>query len=349
MRSTGDVIDVSGVRLSLVGSGLTGGVTAAVSATGDVRLLGGSNRLAVINQLVDPLSDEDVDDDTVAELIRHTGSPTGMSNAFKLVITEPTVDAFAGANLNFELSGIPDGASVTVDAWVVTKDEFDDEDVEEAMRVDTGSFTTTDTMNDQVPVDEPGQMTATLTGEENTVVVLLSDMAAEFMFEESPDDDQEDLADATGSMLTSGRDVVILRGWLSFDDDDARDALLPLSLDIQATADLGPVGVKSPKGEQTTAIPRFDSDKTTAVTIIESTSAQVTMQVAYVIYDGTFDTGIAVANMTSGKTAQERCSPLCPLHGRRRMMEYSTGMLGPQSHDVDAAQRGAHRAAESHR
>ena len=36
------------------------------------------------------------------------------------------------------------------------------------------------------------------------------------------------------------------------------------------------------------------------MTVIESSSAQTDMKVAYVLSDGTFDTGIAVSNMTKG-------------------------------------------------
>ena len=52
------------------------------------------------------------------------------------------------------------------------------------------------------------------------------------------------------------------------------------------TVDVGPIGVASPKGDQSTSIPRFASDKTTAVTVIESTSAQTVMKVAYVLSEG---------------------------------------------------------------
>ena len=101
-----------------------------------------------------------------------------------------------------------------------------------------------------------------------------------------------------GGMLTSGVDVIIVLGSIDLGDDDNVADLLPLNLDIEVTVDVGPIGVAKPKGDQTKSIPRFASDKSTAMTVIESTSAQTVMQVAYVLSDGTFDTGISVANMT---------------------------------------------------
>ena len=54
----------------------------------------------------------------------------------------------------------------------------------------------------------------------------------------------------------------------------------------------------------TLEIPRFDSEKTTAMTVIESSPSQTTLKVPFVVSNGTFDTGIAVANMSSGSSAQ---------------------------------------------
>ena len=52
----------------------------------------------------------------------------------------------------------------------------------------------------------------------------------------------------TGGMLTGGRDVIIVLGRISGTDEDD---LLPLNLDIQVTADVGPIGVASPKVTKT--------------------------------------------------------------------------------------------------
>ena len=49
-----DSINVEGVRLSLVGSGRDN-ITASVTGTGDVRLLGGANTVTVMNSVVDEL------------------------------------------------------------------------------------------------------------------------------------------------------------------------------------------------------------------------------------------------------------------------------------------------------
>ena len=136
-------------------------------------------------------------------------------------------------------------------------------------------------------------------------------MIGDNTFDLTPTIDDDIAIDGTGGMLsTTDRDVVIVRGWIDFDDADAKEALLPLNLDIQVTADLGPIGAAKPKGEQTKAVPRFDSDKTTAMTVIESTSDQTKFLVPYAVTDGTsggYDTGISIANTTSGKTAQSRC------------------------------------------
>ena len=282
----------------------------------------------MIRSIIDPLSDEDVVVDA-ATLIRHTGTPTGMDNAFKLVITEPTVDAFDGAQINFEFSGIPDGAVVTVDAWATTKDNFDDEDI----GVDAEAFTATKEKNDQVFINQPGQPEATLTGEDNTAVVLLSDMDVIFEggFDPDPDVDEDEL-DRTGGSLSTGRDVVVLRGWINFEDDDARDDLLPLNLDIQATADLGTIGVAKPKGADAKyTVPRFDSDKTTALTVIDSTSDQTKFLVPYAVTDGTsggYDTGFSIANTTSGKTAQFGVVTFS-FPGDATLEDFESGMVGP--------------------
>ena len=99
-----------------------------------------------------------------------------------------------------------------------------------------------------------------------------------------------------GELSTTAVDVVIVRGSINLGDDDNVEALLPLNLDIQVTANVGPIGDEDDVTED--GPPVFASDKTTAVTVIDSTSAQTTMKVAYVLSDAPFDTGIAVSNMT---------------------------------------------------
>ena len=164
---------------------------------GDVRLLGGGGQFPVINSIIDPLSDDDAEADE-ATLIRHTGNPDGRDNMFKLAITEPTVDAFEGANINLEFSGIPDGATVTVDAWVATKEKYDDEDVNTATLRAADSTTDPATMevadNDQVSVNKPGQMEGPVTAEENEVIVLIGDNT----FDLTPDNSDDTNDGGTG-------------------------------------------------------------------------------------------------------------------------------------------------------
>ena len=97
---------------------------ATVTSTGGVRLPSGSNMVSVINAIVDELTDDGVDVPNVLVLTRHTGDedPEG-DELFHLVIEENTVDSFAGAEIDLEFSGIPDGVTLTLDAWVATKDD----------------------------------------------------------------------------------------------------------------------------------------------------------------------------------------------------------------------------------
>ena len=114
----------------------------------------------------------------------------------------------------------------------------------------------------------------------------------------------------------------------ALDSGTDEDELLPLNLDIQVTVDVGPIGVASPKGDQTTSIPRFASDKTTAVTVIESSSAQTTMLAPYVIDEGLFDTGIAVSNTSDDQAGVVHFE----LYMDGAMVKYSTpSMLMPQT------------------
>ena len=144
------------------------------------------------------------------------------------------------------------------------------------------------------------------------------------------DNDDTDVDERThvGGMLTSGVDVIIVLGSIDLGSEDDVEALLPLNLEIMVTADVGPIGVAKPKGDQSTSIPRFASDKTTAVTVIESTSAQTTMEVAYVLSDGPFDTGIAVSNMTKDQSGAVHFT----LYMNGQELKYSTpSMMGPRS------------------
>ena len=129
-------------------------------------------------------------------------------------------------------------------------------------------------------------------------------------------------------MLTNERDVIIVLGTIDGADEDD---LLPLALDIQVTVDVGPIGVAKPKGDQTETIPRFASDKSTPVTVIESTSAQTTFLVPYAVVDvlvSGYDTGFSIANPTSGKTAQ-RGIVTFSFPGDSTLEAFESDMVGP--------------------
>ena len=98
-------------------------------------------------------------------------------------------------------------------------------------------------------------------------------------------------------MLSTSRDVIVVRGIVKGAEKEAQ---LPLDLEIQVTVNLGPLG----DIDDDETVPRFAPDRTTAMTIIESTVSQTKLTAPYVVYDGSFDTGIAVSNMTSGTSAQ---------------------------------------------
>ena len=331
-------INIEGVQLSLVGSGRDN-ITASVTGTGDVRLLGGANTVTVMNSIVDELDDDGVDVDTTLTLIRHTGDPEDEKvTKFKLLIEENTVRSFDGAQINLEFSGIPAGVEITIDAWAATAEDLaGDGDLGDEFMVDqtltdvdnTGEPPVLDDrMNAQLSINKVGTLEAVITAEDNKASVLTEQL----LVMDVPDDDQSDAIDVnemhTGGMLTSGVDVIIVLGSIDLGDEDAVDALLPLSLDIQVTADVGPVGVAKPKGDQSDSIPRFATDKTTAVTVIESTSAQTSLKVAYVLSEGLFDTGIAVSNMTK----EEAGAVHFAFFTNGQELKYSTpNMLGPLS------------------
>ncbi len=76
------------------------------------------------------------------------------------------------------------------------------------------------------------------------------------------------------------------------------------------------------------SIPRFATDKTTAVTVIDSTSAQTSMKVAYVLSEAPYDTGIAVSNMTKDEAGAVHFA----FFSNGQELKYSTpDMVGPRS------------------
>ena len=281
----GGSINVDGVLLSLVGSGATE-VMATVSVSGDVRLGGANgNRATVIDSVVDPLTDADVKVGQKLTLIRHSGDPADATKTqFHLVITEPHNDSFDGGRLELSFSGIPEDVElVALDAWVTSKTNFD--------RPSThADKVKTDDPRNQIPIGSPTQKTATA-DDDDEVVVYLSGLT----YDDDPETDEPEVA--AGS-LDDKRDVVVVRGSIKGADDED---LLPIDLDIQVTVDLGPIGDDD---DDDGHVPRFDSDKTTAMTVIESTPSRTTLKVPYVLSNGTFDTGIAVSNMSTGSSAQ---------------------------------------------
>ena len=333
---TAGSINIEGVRLSLVGSGRDN-ITASVTGTGDVRLLGGANTVTVMNSIVDELTDAGVDVATTLTLIRHTGDPEEATK-FKLLIKENTVRSFDGAQINLEFSGIPDGVEVTIDAWAATAEDLAGDgakgkdfkvdqtltDVDNTV-VNTGDPLVDDRTNAQLSINKVGTLEAFITAEDNKASVLTEQLMLLDITDAVDDEDNVINEMHTGGMLTPGVDVIIVLGSIDGADDDD---LLPLNLDIQVTADVGPIGVAKPKGvDQSPSIPRFATDKTTAVTVIESTSAQTVMKVAYVVSEGMVDTGIAVSNMTEDEAGAVHFA----FYMNGQKLEHSTSMLAPQT------------------
>ena len=105
-----------------------------------------------------------------------------------------------------------------------------------------------------------------------------------------------------GGILDSGAvDVVVVTGMIKGAD---AAKLLPIDLAIDVAVDLGPTGDDNEL--DTKGVPFFESDRTTPLTVIESTSSQTKLAAPFAIADtlSGFDTGIAVANMSSGGNAQ---------------------------------------------
>ena len=123
-------------------------------------------------------------------------------------------------------------------------------------------------------------------------------------------------------MSSSTRNVVVVQGTIEGTDDDD---LLPIDLTVDVTVDLGPTG-----DEEDTEIPRFESDPTTAVTVIESSPSRTTLKAPFVTNDGTFETGVAVSNMSSGGNAQPGAIML-DLYVGGTKMSYKTSASSPGS------------------
>ena len=307
-----------------------------MTTTDDVRLLGGAATTTVISSVVDELNDAGimVPRGGKQEVIRHTGAPSGDSGAkFKLIIAEATVDSFAGGNINLEFTGIPDGVSVTLDAWVATLDEATE--VDEKMPDVTPDLTgenTDESTYDQVSINSPGTMNARVDADDDTAQVLIGENA--FMFPTPAEEDAatEMVAVLGGTLDPSERDAVIVQGYITTEIDEED---LPIDMVIQVSAEVGPIGRAKPTATgagSEKGVPRFASDKTTPVTVIESTSDQTELKIPFATYAGPggFDTGIAVSNMSSGSNAQPGAIHFAFYMGGNKT-EYSTSAGSPGS------------------
>ena len=292
-------IQVKGVLLSLVGSGATS-ITASISNTGDVYLL--NDEALVIRTVVNPLTDDTVKVSKKLILIRHTGDPGKTDKAplgkFVLVIEEAHDDSFEGAELELEFEGIPEDVTITLDGWLTTKKNYEKDMPDPAVLASQNAIM--------------GISPTTVDADDDEATVTLVGTAVDLNVEPNPDN-------LTTTMLEDDEvDVIIIRGSINGTDDED---LLPIDLDIQVTVDLGPVGDDDEPGLGT---PRFASDKTTAVTIIESSPDRTTLMVPFVTNDGTFETGIAVANMSRGGSAQSGAIMLDFYVNDGTKLEYTT-------------------------
>jgi hypothetical protein len=319
-----NAINIDGVRVSLVGSGLSS-LEVSVNVSGDVRL--GDKTATVIDAIVDPLTDEDVDVAEKVTVVRHTGEFDDPANKrFKLVVTEPHNDSFDGSQLELTFSGLPEDVNVVdVDAWVTTKKIFDDDDPT-TMPAAPGNQVPvrlkphpTDPAN-MPPVGSNGQTAADKDGEVIVYLQTANRIMMEAAMGTAGDDDFSPEIVQGGILSSSTRNVVIVTGTIEGTDDDD---LLPIDLTVDATVDLGPTG-----DEEDTEIPRFESNPTTAVTVIESSPSRTTLKAPFVTNDGTFETGVAVSNMSSGGNAQPGAIML-DLYVGGTKMSYKTSASSP--------------------
>ena len=304
-------IEVGGVLLSLVGSGQDS-ITAAVTNTGEVRLL--NNETQVIRSVVNPLSDDEVSVSAIT-VIRHDGSidTNTTSDFFHLVITEAHLDSFEGARLELEFSGIPEGVKVKLDSWLTDKANYD-------LAADDDDRTPPTAGQNETAITP-----SSVDSEEDEVTVSLVGAVIPEVEVEGADT----IPEVPATMLDPrALDVLIVRGKIEIDDEEVD---FPIDLSIQATVNLGPIGAVTTKEGDVPKIPRFASNMTTAMTVIETTTATTTFLVPYAVFDGTlggFDTGFSIANTTSGDSAQTG-SVVFSFPGDSTLDEFESGMVGP--------------------
>ncbi len=259
-------------------------------------------------------------------VVRHTGDPNPGHKAdedgefrFHLAVAEPEVDSFDDAQLKLDFSGIPTGATITLDAWVTassnigpgkrgpyTRSRATHGDNPDTMDVET-TFDITDIGNDQIGFSTGRNTASTLKAPSATAKVTPTSNSATvlpYLFQDGlVDVDTTDgllessLPDLDG-MLTTQKDTVVIRGKIVFDDDDAG---LPLeSLDIQVSVDVGPSGDEDPGDSGYSGVPRFESDPITPVTVIDVDSLQTTLVASFALLEQGYNTGFAISNMNTG-------------------------------------------------
>ena len=297
--SNGGTIDVSGALLAIAGQGVAGELTANISASGNLRLGSGANRVTVINDIVDELADDGVavPRGKKAILVRHTGlDEDKMKAAFQFTVTENAVDSFEDTTLLLNFSGIPAGVSIVLDAWQSPAGRV------LAPRAQTET---------EVAEDNPDTQNVVET--EHTVINYGSrlDVSLESVTSEknetevsmfwTNDPDKMTTETGGGTLSETAVDVIIVNGTIAFDSGPDRKSVLPISvLDIAVTVDVGPLGKADPTATSDyDGVPRFATDPTGPVTVADVDSAQTTLSLPYALSDGTFDTGIAVSNMNT--------------------------------------------------
>ena len=83
-----------------------------------------------------------------------------------------------------------------------------------------------------------------------------------------------------GSLEPAKVDVIVIRGKIALTTTGDNAVELPLTLDIMANATVAPIGAAIPPktGNPERGIPRFASDPSHTVTVIDSSSDQTTLQ-----------------------------------------------------------------------
>ncbi len=305
----GDRINVTGVLMAISGSGLTADIEATVAVSGGFQLPSGGNRVTIVNAVVDELTDAGVSNGKagadILTLVRHKPESDA---PFHLRITENTIDSFEETVLTLSFSGIPAGATINLDAWTTDADGKPNLG-EPVVEADPDASPQVD----YVPANRGTQIAmspVSVTSIKSTSEIMMyfsTNMAGDINPDEVDlgDDGEvgggDDIILATsGGMLDSTRkDTIIVRGYFTF---DATKLSTPLGdLDVQVTVDVGPEGVLEPTGATDyKGVPRFSSDPSAAVTVIDTESSQTTLVLPYALSDGRFDTGIAVSNMNTG-------------------------------------------------